>query len=270
MSSASLEILLKRDRRIVVGAIVVLTALAWAYLIWMARSMSITGTSMPDISGMDMLTAVGPLLRSWTVGDFAFIFLMWTIMMVGMMTPSATPMILIYARIARQAEKDGKPLASAGWFALGYLLSWTGFSLLAAIAQGALERATLLTPMMAAATNRMGGVVLIAAGLYQASPLKETCLRHCQSPFAFIQNHGGFGKGASRSIRLGLSHGFYCIGCCWMLMLLLFAGGVMNIAWIAAIAIFVLLEKVIPAGRAVAWLAGAALVIAGLCLLFRG
>ena len=270
MSSAPLEILLKRDRRIIAGAIVILTALAWSYLIWMARGMSVTGASMPNMPGMDVSAAAGPLLHTWIAGDFTFIFLMWTIMMAGMMTPSATPMILIYARVARQAEKDGKPLASTGWFAFGYLLSWTLFSLLAAVAQGVLVRVALLNPMMAAATPAIGGVVLIAAGLYQGTPLKEACLTHCRSPFAFIQMQGGFRKGVSSSIRLGLNHGLYCIGCCWTLMLLLFAGGVMNIAWIAAISIFVLIEKVLPAGRAIGRLTGAVLVLSGLWFLLRG
>src|SRR5215471_6747536 len=131
MSSVSLEILLKRDRRIVVGATVVLTALAWGYLIWSARTMSSARMSMLGIPATKVCAAMTPMLHAWTAHDFTFIFLMWTIMMVGMMTPSATPMILIYARVAHQAEKDGKSLASTGWFAFGYFLSWTVFSLFA-------------------------------------------------------------------------------------------------------------------------------------------
>jgi len=272
MSSAALEILLKRDRRIVVAAVVVLAALAWVYLLWLARSMSMAGmpmAEMPDMPAMNLSAAVTPMLRPWTAGDFTFIFLMWAIMMVGMMTPSATPMILIYARVAHHSALDGKPLAATGWFAGGYLLSWTAFSLVAAFAQVLLERAAFLTPMMEAATGGIGGVVLIAAGLYQCTPLKDACLRQCQSPFAFIQAQGGFKDGIAGSIRLGLRHGFYCIGCCWMLMALLFAGGVMNIAWIAAIAIFVLLEKAIPAGRIITRIAGACLAITGLWLFFK-
>jgi predicted metal-binding membrane protein len=195
---------------------------------------------------------------------------MWVIMMIGMMTPSATPMILIYARVARQAEKDGKSIASTGWFAFGYFLSWSGFSLFAAVAQAALEHAALVTPMTTTVAPRIGGMVLIAAGLYQGTPIKQACLRHCRSPFAFLQTQGGFRKGIANSVRLGLSHGLYCIGCCWMLMALLFAGGVMNVAWIAAIAIFVLIEKIVPAWRAIARLTGVALIVAGLWFLIRG
>jgi len=264
-----LETLLKRDRRIVVLAIAAMTAFAWLYLLWLSRSMTMGGSPMPDMPGMDMSAAMAPMLRSWTSADFAFIFVMWAIMMIGMMTPSAAPMILIYARVARQSALEGRPLAATGLFAGGYLLSWTAFSLAAAVAQGALERAAWLTPMMAAANNMVGGIVLIATGLYQGTPLKDACLKQCQSPFAFIQSHGGFGKGVTGALRLGLHHGFYCIGCCWALMALLFAGGVMNIAWIAAIAIFVLIEKVLPTGRLVARFAGVGLVLAGTWLIIR-
>jgi predicted metal-binding membrane protein len=269
MSSASLELLLRRDRRIVVSALVVLMALAWVYLISLAQSISITGSTMPDMPGMDMSSTMSPMLRAWTASDFLFIFMMWAIMMVGMMTPSATPMILIYARVARQAVQEGRPFAATGWFVSGYLFSWAVFSFLAAIAQGALERVAWLTPMMAAASTKVGGVVLIVAGIYQFTPLKNNCLSQCQSPFAFIQANGGFRRGTGASIQLGMRHGFYCIGCCWALMALLFVGGVMNILWIAAIAIFVLIEKAVPAGGAIARVAGVGLAFAGIWLLFK-
>jgi predicted metal-binding membrane protein len=269
MSSVSLEILLKRDRRIVVAAMTVMTALAWVYLIWLAQGMSIAGPSMPDMRAMDMRAAVTPMLRAWTASDFIFIFLMWAIMMVGMMIPSATPMILIHARIARQAVEEGRPIATTGWFVSGYLLSWTAFSLVASVAQGALERVAWLTPMMAAASNKVGGGVLIVAGIYQFTPLKSICLSRCQSPFAFFQANGGFKRGTGASIRLGMRHGFYCIGCCWALMALLFVGGVMNTLWIAAIAIHILIEKALPSGNAIARVAGAGLALAGIWLLLK-
>ena len=249
-----------------------LTALAWSYLLWLARGMTMSSVSsgpMPDMPGMDMSAAVTPMLRAWTAGDFAFIFVMWAIMMVGMMLPSAAPMILIYTRVARQSALDGKPLAATGWFASGYLLSWTAFSLIAAIVQGLLERVAWLTPMMAAASNKVGGAVLIVAGIYQFTPLKDSCLAQCQSPFGFIQSHGGFKRGIVAPIQLGVRHGFYCIGCCWALMALLFAGGVMNIIWIAAIAILVLVEKALPAGRIIARVIGAALTLGGLWILLQ-
>jgi predicted metal-binding membrane protein len=262
----TIETLLKRDRRIVLVSLAVLTLLAWVYLFRFAGTMSMA-PSKPDMPGMP---GMAPTLPVWTTSDFALVFVMWAVMMVGMMTPSATPMILSYARVARQAAKDGRPLAATGWFAAGYLLGWTTFSLIAAIVQGTLERLAWLTPMMTAASQRIGGVVLIAAGVYQFASLKYSCLSQCQSPFAFIQARGGFKPGVSSPLRLGFRHGLYCIGCCWALMALLFAVGVMNIFWIAAIAIFVLLEKSVPAGRLIARVSGAGLVMAGIWLLVRG
>jgi len=258
-----MDSLLKRDRRIVFVSIAMLTVLAWIYIFRFAATMNVAAFA-PDMSHM------APLLRSWTAVDFAMIFAMWAVMMVGMMTPSATPMILIYARVARQAAVDGRPLASTGWFVAGYLLSWTAFSLAATIAQDVLIQFAWLTPMMSTASDRIGGVVLIVSGIYQFTSLKNTCLTQCQSPFAFIQAHGGFKAGHSSALRLGFRHGVYCIGCCWAVMTLLFVVGVMNIFWIAAIAIFVLVEKVMPAGKWIARAAGAGLAVAGIWLIVQG
>lgn len=270
MTAAALETLLKRDRLIVVAALAMVTTLAWTYLLWVAPATTMSGApmpGMPDMPDMNMGAATAPMLRTWTAWDFACMFAMWAVMMVGMMTPSAAPMILIYARVARHSALEGKPLAAAGWFAGGYLLSWTVFSLAATVAQGMLERAAWLNPMMSAASNRVGGIVLIAAGVYQWTPLKDACLKQCRAPLAFIQYHGGFKRDAAGSLQLGLRHGVYWIGCCWALMALLFAGGVMNVVWIAAIAIFVLIEKIVPSGRMIARLAGAGFVASGLWLL---
>jgi predicted metal-binding membrane protein len=175
----SIESLLKRDRRIVLVSIAALTALAWIYLLRLAGDMKMTAAmpKMPDVPDM------APMLHAWSATDFAFIFVMWAVMMVGMMTPSAAPMLLIYAPVARQSAINGQPLASTGWFATGYLFSWTAFSLVASAAQGVLERVAWLTPMMAAASHRIGGLVLVVAGVYQFSMLKYSCLAHCQSPF---------------------------------------------------------------------------------------
>ena len=160
-----------------------------------------------------------------------------------------------------------KPLAATGWFAGGYLLAWTGFSLLAALLQAGLIQAALLTPDLASANNTLGGAILIAAGVYQWSPLKYKCLANCRAPLFFIQRHGGFKRQALPSLGLGLRHGLYCIGCCGPLMLLLFVGGVMNIAWIAGLAAAVLLEKVLSDGRNVSRLIGGVLVLGGVVLI---
>ena len=165
------------------------------------------------------------------------------------------------------ALAQGKPFAASGWFVAGYLLSWTGFSLTATTAQWGLEQAALLAPMTMAADHLLGAILLILAGLYQWTPLKGACLTQCQAPLVFIQCHGGFRREPAGSVRLGARHGLYCIGCCWALMALLFVGGVMNVLWIAAIAIFVLLEKVTPSGRVLSRVVGAAAIGAGVWML---
>jgi predicted metal-binding membrane protein len=199
------------------------------------------------------------------------VFLMWSVMMVGMMAPSAAPMILMYARAGghRKAQENsqGKPFAATGWFAAGYVLAWSGFSLAATFLQWAIERGALLDSRMTLASNLVGAVVLIAAGAYQWTPLKDVCLVQCQSPLLFLMRHGGFRSDPRGCLSLGLTHGAYCVGCCWLLMALLFVGGVMNVLWIALLALLVLLEKLTLFGRRIARAAGAASVIAGAWLL---
>jgi predicted metal-binding membrane protein len=271
MNARALEAVLRRDSVIVVAALVAVTVLAWVYVLRLAAAMDMSGM---DMSGFRMIStgfamAMAPAQAAWSAVDFVLMFAMWAVMMVGMMTPSATPMILIYARAARTAEAAGRPLAATSLFAAGYLLVWVGFALLATTAQWALERVGLLDPMMGLASTVLGGGVLIAAGLYQLSPLKYACLLQCQSPLAFIQRHGGLRRSGLGALRLGGAHGFYCLGCCWVLMILLFVGGVMNVLWIAALAILALAEKVVPAGRFVAQVAGVGLIVAGVRLLVR-
>ena len=270
MSEAAIEAMLRRDRAIVAAALVILTALTWAYVWRLAADMDMGDM---DMSGFRIIPAgmglMMPAIAPWNTVEFAFVFAMWAVMMIGMMTPSATPMILIYARVGRQAARQGTPLAASAYFAAGYLLSWIGFALVATSAQWALERAALLTPMMAGASDMFSGAVLVAAGFYQWTPLKDACLRQCQAPWLFIQRHGGFRSDASGALALGARHGAYCIGCCWALMALLFVGGVMNVLWIAAIAILVLAEKVIPAGRVISRIAGAGLFAGGAWVLVQ-
>jgi len=264
MTEAMLEIILRRDRIIVAAALAALTALAWAYVLSLAADMDMGGMEM---TGFRMVPAgIGimvPAPAPWQAVEFVYVFAMWVVMMVGMMTPSAAPMILIYARVGRQASARGKPFAATGWFATGYLLTWVGFALVATAAQWALERTTLLDPKMVSASHVFGGIVLIAAGVYQWTPLKDICLAQCQSPLLFIQREGGFHRDLLGSLRLGIRHGAYCVGCCWVLMALLFVGGVMNVLWIAAISAFVLIEKIVPVGRLISRIAGAGFVAAG-------
>ena len=266
MAAGSLEIVLRRDRVVVAGALAVLTALAWAYVLWLALGMRMPAAGAHSMPTAEMGAMLAPSLRPWGLAEFLFALTMWAVMMVGMMTPSAAPMILIYARVARQAALQEHPFAPTGWFAAGYLLCWTGFALIATSAQWALERAALLAPMSGAG-DVLGGLVLLAAGIYQLTPLKTACLSQCQSPLFFIHRHGGFRADAPGSLRLGLAHGAYCVGCCWALMALLFVGGVMNVLWIVGLTALVLLEKLSPPGRILPVLVGCILSAAGAWLL---
>jgi predicted metal-binding membrane protein len=269
--NAALEAVLRRDRTIVLAAVAIITAIAWADLAWLADDMAMGGM---DMTGFRMIPAgrslMMPASEPWQPIEFGYVFAMWVVMMIGMMTSSVAPMILIYARVGRQAATQDKPFAASGWFAAGYLLAWTSFSLVATSLQWALERAALLTPMMESASNILGAIVLISAGLYQWTPLKEACLAYCQSPLLFIQQQGGFRGDPGGALALGFRHGIYCIGCCWALTALLFVGGVMNLLWIAVLAILILLEKLTPFGRVVARIAGVGFIASGVWMLARG
>ena len=284
-ADTALESLLRRDRVIVAASLAALTVIAWTYTLWLAAAMSGDGMSMSgpgmgadmrmdpamEMDGMEMEagaalslgTVLGISPRPWSSVEAGVTLTMWVVMMVGMMLPSATPMILLYARVGRQSRKEGKPFAATGFFAGGYLLAWVGFALAATLGQWLME-GTLLSPALASASRIFSGAVLIVAGLYQWTPLKDACLSQCQTPIVFLQRHGGFRRDPAGAVGLGLRHGLYCIGCCWALMTLLFVGGIMNVLWIAAIAIFVLAEKVFFPGRLLSRIAGMLLIAAGL------
>jgi len=284
-ADTALESLLRRDRVIVAASLAALTVIAWTYTLWLAAAMSGDGMSMSgpgmgadmrmdpamEMDGMEMDAGDAPSLgtvlgispRPWSPVEAGVTLTMWVVMMVGMMLPSATPMILLYARVGRQSRKEGKPFAATGFFAGGYLLAWVGFALAATLGQWLME-GTLLSPALASASRIFSGAVLIVAGLYQWTPLKDACLSQCQTPIVFLQRHGGFRRDPAGAVGLGLRHGLYCIGCCWALMTLLFVGGIMNVLWIAAIAIFVLAEKVFFPGRLLSRIAGTLLIAAGL------
>jgi predicted metal-binding membrane protein len=233
-------------------------------VLWLAADMNMDGANM---SGFRMVPAgiglMAPAATPWSAVEFALVFVMWAVMMVGMMAPSAAPMIIMYARVGRQGKMAGKPLAATGWFAAGYFLAWAGFSLAATLVQWVLDREALLDARMASGNLLLGAVVLIAAGLYQWTPIKSACLSRCQTPLGFLMSHGGFRSSVRGCLYLGFLHGIYCVGCCWILMALLFVVGIMNVLWIAILALLVLLEKLTPWGRWVARIAGAACVVAG-------
>ena len=267
MGASPLEAVLRKDRLVILTSILALTALAWCYVLWLSGHMVMPPAAGPDMSGMDM-AAMAPLLKPWTGADILFTLVMWSVMMVGMMAPSAAPMILIYALVGRQAQAQQKPFAATGWFAGGYFLAWAGFSVAATLAQAILSQAALLTPMLKSANDLLAAGLLIAAGLYQWSPWKDSCLTHCRSPLSFIQQHGGFRAQEAGSLMLGFRHGLYCVGCCSGLMLLLFAAGIMNIAWIAALAILILVEKLAKSGSTISKATGVAFIAGGLFLIY--
>jgi predicted metal-binding membrane protein len=265
-------ILPQRERWLALAAVLLLVGLAWVYLISLAQQMGASpGDPMPDMPGMDMGggARLSPGFAPWTLSHAAFQFAMWAVMMVGMMTPSVTPMLLIYLRIAQQSAVAGVRFAAVGWFACGYLAAWLLFSALATAAQWTLEAAALLSPTMASSSRMLGGGVLLAAGLYQWLPLKAACLAQCRAPLSFVQRQGGFQPTAAGSLRLGLLHGLYCVGCCWALMTLLFVGGVMNLLWIAALMVLVLLEKLVPNGSVFSRTVGVVAAAAGIVMLAR-
>lgn len=226
----------RRERAAILAALAAVTALAWLYLVHLARGME----GIPDMAGMSM----GAVLA----------FLMWWVMMIGMMLPGALPMTLTFAAVNRRRRELGTPYVSTAAFVAGYVLAWGTFSLAATAAQWALERAALMLPTRHVSSPLLGGLLFVAAGLYQLTPLKHACLRRCRSPLAFVLER--WRDGTAGALRMGAEHGAYCLGCCAFLMALLFAGGVMNLLWAAAIAAFVLLEKLLPAGAAVARAAG--------------
>jgi predicted metal-binding membrane protein len=258
------------QRAIVLAALLLITVLAWTWLARLAAQMS---PPMADMAGMDVSNmpgkAMAPALQPWTPGHALFLFAMWAVMMVGMMTPSVAPMLLLYQRVAQQANAAGHAFAPTGWFLGGYLAAWGLFAAVATLAQWTLEAAALLSPMMDSASNRFGGGLLLLAGIWQWLPMKDACLSRCRAPLSFVQRHGGFQQGASGSLRLGFLHGLYCVGCCWALMALLFVFGVMNLLWIAALMFVVLLEKILPGARWFTRVAGVIAVFAGAWMLLR-
>ena len=252
-------VLSHRDRVVISCCLLLLTALAWAYLIHLDREMSAMMEHDRMMAEMGM-----SMDMPWRTADVLLAFAMWAVMMVGMMTPSAAPVVLLVAGMNRRRGAQRVPgLVFA--FGAGYLLIWVGFSAAAALSQWALHQAALLSPAMTTSSARLGAAILIAAGIYQLTPFKGTCLTHCRSPLGFLMSH--WRDGTAGAMRMGMAHGSYCLGCCWALMCVLFVVGVMNLMWVAAIAIFVLLEKIGPAGTLVARVAGVAMIVRGVYLL---
>jgi predicted metal-binding membrane protein len=252
----SIEIVLRRDRLVVLAGIIFTTIIAWAYMAYEAHAMYHTGVC--QCAGMSMS---GPDLEVWSTATLLPLFLMWSEMMVAMMLPSAAPMILTFAMVNRKRREQERPYVPTAFFAGGYVIAWTGFSAIAAAAQWFLHGKALLSPMMTSVSPFASGALLIAAGIFQWSSLKNACLSHCRTPLSFLMTDWREGKAGA--LGMGLKHGVFCTGCCWLLMMLLFVAGVMNILWIAVLSLFVLVEKIAPTGSTVAKLSGVALVLWG-------
>ena len=252
MSDRIVAALAQRNRAVLTTSLIGVTGLSWVYLLQGA--------------GMGMHMAM-PMVQ-WTLGYGAVVFVMWAVMMVAMMLPSAAPTILLVSALERQRVGHltaGVAGGAAGLFATGYVLTWVGFSLAATVLQWALSRAGMISPMMAATNRTIAAALLIAAGIYQWTPFKDACLRHCRSPAAALVAH--WRPGWAGALRGGMVSGLYCTGCCWALMVLLFVGGVMNFAWIIGLTLLVLVEKTLPGGGWTARASGVAFAGAGVTIL---
>lgn len=296
-----LEVVLRRDREVVTFVLVTVITACWLYLlagagtgmyphemavlvpIQMSMEPSLPGTAsmsshetMTAASGQsstaDML--ISPV--TWTPGYALLMFSMWWLMMIAMMLPSAAPMVLLHAAVTRKGlarANDAGPNApshrlrsTTTAFIAGYLAMWGAFSLVAVVAQWALERGELLSAMMMSTSKLLGSGLLLAAGVWQLTPFKTVCLSHCRSPISFLSTHWHPGVGGA--FRVGIEHGVFCLGCCWFLMALLFYGGVMNLIWIIGLALLVLAEKMMPAGVAFGRVTGLLLITWGVWLGF--
>jgi len=246
-SQSSVAGVISRDRLVIASCIVFISALAWTYLV--------------HLSSQKMTM---PMTTSWTGADFFFTFAMWSVMMIGMMSATAFPVLSLFSSMRK--NRTGSALdKTVLLFGLGYLIVWVGFSVVAAFAQWGLHEAALLSPKMATTSSVLGGAGLILEGAYQLTPTKGACLRQCQSPLGFLMTN--WREGARGALVMGLKHGKYCLGCCWALMCVLFVVGVMNLAWVVALTAFILIEKFGRSGSYVARLGGVAMIAAGILVM---
>lgn len=246
--------ILAHDRRIVVGGLALVCLASWLYIL---AGAGVEMGDAPSASGGSGMAMQVP----WTPAHFGLMLAMWWVMMVAMMLPGAAPTILIFNGLNRASRKQGRATVPAWIFAAGYLAVWGGFSLVATAAQWGLEQLSLLSPMMWASSVYLGAALLIAAGVYQLTPLKHACLRRCRSPLHFLASRWRPGRGAA--FRMGVEHGLFCLGCCWVLMTLLFYGGMMNLWWIGGLALYVLIEKLTPLGSEIGRYTGGLLIVWG-------
>jgi predicted metal-binding membrane protein len=261
MASNAIELLLKRDRLVVIAGVFAVVAVAWAYIIYLDRI-----NLDQSVGAMGMASAN---IRSWSLADFWLMFLMWAVMMTAMMVPTAAPMILLFASVYRKRREKQQPYVATSVFLAGYILVWSGFAALATLGNWGLHQASLMSSMMGESTSSyLGGGLLLAAGVFQWSRLKYVCLNHCRSPIGYVMS--SWREGRVGALRMGMEHGAFCLGCCWVLMSLLFVLGVMNLLWIAGLAVFVLAEKIAPQGERVSRATGLLLVAWGAWTMLNG
>jgi predicted metal-binding membrane protein len=255
---SALERLLDRDRWLTAASLAALVVLAWGYLVVMAARMARGDMRLVGLSDMSSMRGMVMPPEPWTGATFALMTLMWWVMMIGMMVPSAAPMVLLFGGVQRRQLLHERPALRVALFVAGYLAIWAVFSALAASMQWAFTSSGLLSSMELSATRGFGAVLVGLAGAYQLTPLKNLCLRQCRSPAEFLSAH--WRAGSAGAWRMGVAHGAFCVGCCWLLMALLFFAGVMNLLWLAALGAFVLLEKLVPRGEWVARASGVLLL----------
>lgn len=266
LATSAIERLLRHDRLIVTAAVMLLVAVAGAYTV-LGVGMSMSAIDMTSMA--NSMTKPMVMTAHWQPVNWVLLFLMWWIMMVAMMTPSAVPLLMLFTAVKRQGQDGHRAAGYTGFLLLGYLLAWAFFSAVATTLHwGLQEMGVLSAPMMVIKSQTIAGGLMVLVGIYQFTVIKNACLSRCRAPAQFIaQHHSPGNKGA---LRLGIHHGVYCLGCCWALMALLFVGGVMNLYWIAGLTLYVLLEKGLPQGKYIARLAGGGLIVAGVYLVVFG
>jgi predicted metal-binding membrane protein len=252
--TTALETLLKKDRLIIIISLVFISIICWFYIIYLYKQM--------HPMNMDAFLFAMPMSPEWTATDFLLLFLMWLVMMIAMMTPSIAPLVLIFAMVNRQKKQQQAPFVSATYLFAGYYVAWAIFGLLATLLQWRLQAIDWLDPEMFITHKYVAGCILLLAGIFQFTTLKTRCLQHCATPVAFI--HSKWKDGRSGAFQMGIQNGIYCLGCCWILMIVLFVAGIMNLLWIAIIGAFVLVEKIYPGRKWLSMLAGILLVGCGI------
>ena len=274
-NSTAVESFIQRDKVITIIAIAILVMATFTYTvlgvgmnmsaIQMTPGLGQSQMSMPNMSAMKKMAATP---AAWTFNYSVLMFLMWWTMMIAMMLPSASPMILLYTALIRRTKKAKSIIRQVTSFICGYLLAWAAFSLFAAALQSQLELRDWMSPMMMEATNiYLAAGILIAAGVYQLTPLKTVCLEKCRQPASFLANYKN--TWVNSPLRIGLVHGFYCVGCCWFLMGLLFFGGIMNLYWIVGLIIFVAIEKLHEKGIIFGKILGGVAIVSGVAFLIN-